>query len=644
MRSRTIGSLVLLLMLTFTVFPPLLNLGATVPSTQAKGPVVTPQTEHLNYTDFDIIYYGAPSWANSSLLTVWVYNVSAPDLLNCQDGDLNVSRFRVFNATDDSFVFEDNLQFNGSHWAVFNYSLLAITNISQIQPRNYYVECFFLRNITTDVWNVTTSHSFNFNYEHKIFISGPTFTYIADTSYTIDIYVEHITSSLWGKLNTTSTNAITFIDVTNETNSETLTDKLVYNSTFDRWQVDELNISMLDPGVEYKIKIFATYVIKDPLHVGTSPNSVETFVYLLPYLVIDEPVITYVGRDVQLLNISVASVWGSVHGYLVNDNMTLTNFSIWLVSSSSVAVNGSFSWNATGGYWYCWNFDVNASLDEGKLAIGEVYNVTAQFNVSATILRDAVNSTSVFSEPFIIDRDPPELNLPVINQDGNDPPTDLDEAIVTVEISDDARISMVILSYYNGTQWINVTARGARSVLTNYTATIPVFPERFVVLYRIYANDSQDQWSISPTYNYTVADTPPLVAYIVYLPETPTDQDPVTVRVNVTDGTNVSIVTLYYSFDGVVYLPLVMNHINGNLYEIAIPAYPGAMPFFQFTNVLFRVEATDFYDNTRVSATYAYLVQGSLPGIDPLTALLLLSAVALTVVVVIVLIKIYERY
>ena len=203
---------------------------------------------------------------------------------------------------------------------------------------------------------------------------------------------------------------------------------------------------------------------------------------------------------------------------------------------------------------------------------------------------------------------------------------------------------MVILSYNNGTHWLNVTMRGRKGALNNYTATIPVFPERFTVLYRIYANDSQDQWYVSPIYDYIVADTPPLIAYILLLPETPTDLDTVTVRVNVTDGTSVDTVTLYYSFDGVNYAPITMNHIGGNQYEAIIPAYPGGMPYFQFTNVLFRVEATDLYDNLRVSATFAYLVQGSLPGIDPLTALLLLSVVAITVAIVIVLMKIYERY
>ncbi len=648
-RSRTLGSLVFLLILTISVLPPLFNSGAGVPSTQARDPVVTPQAEFLNYTDFDMIYWGAPSNVNSSLLSVWVYNVSAPDLLNCQAGDLNVSRFRVYNVTDDALIFEDNLQFNGSHWVALNYSLLTISNMSQIQPHNYNVECFFLRNITTDIWNVTTSRSTSFYYQHSLKIAAPTFTYIADTSSTIDIYVPYIRSTIWGTLNETSSNVISFLNTTNNwqtvTVVETMTNNLSYNSIDDRWEVDELNISILIPGDEYKIRITASYSIKDPLHVGQSPNSDDTFVFLAPYLTIDEPVIEYVGRDIQLLNISVASVWDSIHGYLEHANMTLTNFSIWRIADSTIVVNGTFNWNATGDYWYFWNFDVNASLDEGTLEIGETYNITANFNVSATLQRDAVIGISDFSEPFIIDRDPPELVRVIINEEGNDPPTDEDEGDVTVEVSDDARVSHVILSYKtNGTDWTNITMRSARSVFRNFTGTIPAFPERTLVQYRIYINDSQDQWYVSDDRNYTVADTPPLIAYIVYLPESPTNLDPVTVRVNVTDSTNVSIVTLYYSFDGVIYIPLTMTHTSGNQYEVIIPAFASAMAYYQFANVLFRIEATDFYENTRVSVTYAYLVQGTLPGIDPLTALILISAIALTAAVIIILIKIYERY
>jgi hypothetical protein len=600
----------------------------------------------MNYSDFNIIYYGAPSNANSTLLTVAVYNVSAPDLLNCQDGDLNVSKFEVYNSTDDSPVFWDHLQYNGTHWAALNYSLLTIANLSQLQndPRTLYVKCYFQRNSTQGDWSLWTAESNTFVYEHSLFVDEPTFTYIADTSYTIDVYVSYIRSSIWGLLNAVSSNTLTFTDVDDGGNFEVFNDVLSYNSTYDRWQVDELDIRILDPGVEYKVRAGATYAIKYPPQTVLGGNSQDTFVYLAPYLDIDDPVITYVGRDVQNLSITVASVWDSVHGYLIDANMTLTNFSIWHVATSAIVLNGTFSWNDTGEYWYVWNFDVNASLDLGDLDIGEVYNITAHFNVSITSERGAIRAMSAFSAQFIIDRDPPELLDIIINEGGNDPPTDEDDAEIVTEISDDARISMVILSYYNGTHWLNVTMRGRKSVLTNYTATIPVFPERFMVFYRIYANDSQDQWYVSPIYNYTVADTPPLIAYLLLTPETPLDADPVTVRVNVTDGTSVKTVTLYYSFDGVNYASITMTHIGGHQYEAIIPAFPSAMPYFQFNTVLFRVEATDYWDNLRTSTTYAYHVQGSLPGIDPLSALMLLSAVAITIAVVIVLIKIYERY
>ncbi|MFX1474753.1 MAG: hypothetical protein ACFFCO_04640 [Promethearchaeota archaeon] len=648
MRTRTLSSMVLLLILTFAVFPQLFNSSIVPSSTQAANPVVTPQVEHLNYTDFDIIYYGAPSWANSSLLTVTVYNVSAPDLLNCQAGDLNVSKFEVRNSTHD-VLFWDNLQFNGSHWVALNYSLLTISNMSHTDHYDLYVRCFFQRNITTHIWNVTTDPSTTFHYEHKLFVAQPTFTYIADTSYTIDIYVDYIKSSIWGKLNETSSNYIQILNTTDNWISHQVAisflNNLTYNSIEDRWEVDELNITGLVPQTEYRIQVAAIYSIKDPLHQTkpASPRS-EIFVFLGPYLDIADLVIRYEGRDVQRLNISVASVWDSYHGYLENSNMTLTNFSFWHVGGTGIVLNATFEWNATGEYWYYWNFNISKYIDEGILDIGETYNITAHFNVTATHLRDAIKAVSAFSRSFIIDVDPPELKKHVINEGGNDPPTDEDEAVVTAEVSDDAKVTTVILSYYNGSHWINVTMHSAKSVTTNYTATIPVFPERFEVFYKFYVNDSQNQWFVSQEYSYIVADTPPLIAYIVYLPETPTDQETVTVNVTVTDGTSVYNVTLYYSIDGINYIALPMSHVSGNLYQVIIPAYPGALPYFQFAHVLFRVESADVYGNIRVSATYAYIVQGTLPGIDPLTGLLLLITVALAVLVIVVLIKIYERY
>jgi hypothetical protein len=225
-----------------------------------------------------------------------------------------------------------------------------------------------------------------------------------------------------------------------------------------------------------------------------------------------------------------------------------------------------------------------------------------------------------------------------------DPPTDEDEVIVTCELSDDARIGIAILSYYNGSHWINVTMYGGGGKLANYTAILPSFPERTVVSYRVYLNDSQNAWFNSSVFTYTVADTPPLIAYVSFLPALPTSVQSVVVSVNITDGTAVGTVTLYYSFGSGVFSSVTMVYKGGNHYEATIPAYPTPLTTLQFQPVLFRIETSDIYGNTRISSTYAYLVKGILPAIDPATGLFLLSVIALAVIVIIILVKIYERY
>ncbi len=626
---------------------PLFNHITAVPPVVASGSVPPPQA-YANATDPILMYRSyspVTGVGNSSLLDVVVERVNSTDLGKCQTGDLTNHSFSVIFKSNNSIAFEDDLQYNGSMWVALNYSLLPQLNHSG--STDYYVKCFFAN--TTSGWNVTTNKGINnatgldyFEYHHFLYIATPTFTYIADTSDTIDIYCEYITSTIWGNLTSIAENILVFRNEANQSEKITIVNQLIYNFTGHYWFVDELNISkLLNTSVEYKIQVRGTYNATWPYHNGNSPFSDDSFVYLGPYLQIATPVIVYVGRYIQLLNITVDSVWDSIHGYLFNDNITLANFSIYLVGGTAV-INGSLNWNITGEFWYKYNLNISEYIETGEIVIGESYNVTAIFHVPATPWRPGINSSSDFSEVFLIDRDPPNSTRSFIDPD---PPTDEDKVKIEVEVTDDAGISFVILSYYNGTHWLNITMKGPKWVkAANYSAAIPAFPERFVVFYRVYVNDTQNAWLNSSLYNFTVADTPPLIAYITYLPLLPTDSDAVTVYAYVTDGTAVDTVTLYYSFDGISYISIVMTHVSGNQYKAVIPAYPGAFAVFQFHSILFRVETTDVYGNLRVSATYAYLIQGTIPAIDPILGLLALSLIALTILVLVVLFKIYEHY
>ncbi|MFX1300509.1 MAG: hypothetical protein ACFFDE_06170, partial [Promethearchaeota archaeon] len=515
--------------------------------------------------------------------------------------------------------------------------------LSNLNYSIYKVRCRFSRNSSGDIWSETTGWSTTFDYQHFLTIGDPDFTYIGDTSDTIDVWVEYIASTVWGTLTQVSNNTISFEEADAPTNVTEFHFVLQYNITSTYWEVHELNISSLIPNESYRIVVSANYSIRLPQQYGTSAKS-ETFTFKGPYIRIARPIISYIGRYVQTLNITVSWVWHSIFGNLTDTDVSIQNFSIYLLNNATAAVNATLNWDGVGSYWFVENLNISYYIEQGSLSIGDYYRVSTFFHSIGASNRTAVNATSLFSESFLIDRDPPNVTLSVTNPY---PASDTDFVEVTGELTDDALIHTAICSYLDPIQsiWINLTMRGSRSKLANYTATIPPFPEQELVQYQIYVNDTQDAWFTSTIFSYTVADRPPEIGFISFLPTNPTDENTVTVNATVIDGSGVSSVQLYYSFDGLNFLsPIEMVHIGDSIYQAVIPSYPLRMPNYQFESAYFYINATDTLDNTGRTTTFAYIVQGSLIGLDPAMSLLLLSAVALVVVVLIVLFKIYERY
>ncbi|MFW9911814.1 MAG: S8 family serine peptidase [Candidatus Thorarchaeota archaeon] len=96
---------------------------------------------------------------------------------------------------------------------------------------------------------------------------------------------------------------------------------------------------------------------------------------------------------------------------------------------------------------------------------------------------------------------------PTIGAADRDPnsPTDADSVEVSVaSVTDFSGVDSVILSFHNGTHWNNVTMVWNG---THYVATIPALPMGTAVTYRIYANDTLDNWSTSSNYQYIVGVT-----------------------------------------------------------------------------------------------------------------------------------------
>ncbi|MFX0168428.1 MAG: hypothetical protein ACFE89_03630 [Candidatus Hodarchaeota archaeon] len=641
MRRQLLGFSLIIVLAALPLLPSLMGMNPVTPAVVIALPPI-PGPNDLNATTPEIIYEeytpANPS-GNSSLISIIVSSVTASDIGECRTGDLLNHTFHIQFAANTTEVWQDDLQYvSGVGWAALNYSLLPVFLGGEKNYTAYRINCFFARDSGIEIWNTTTDYSASFFYSHRLTIGKPDFTYIADTSDTIDIVIGHISSTIWGQL-TQANHTLAIVQKSNTSNVLQFTNLLVYNASSTDWEYNELNISALIPGEIYTIRVSGNYSLRYPFHSGTSSISDE-FTFRGPFLRVSNPIILYIGRDIQTLNITVLTVWHSVFGYLTDADISIANFSIYLASGGVALVTNILTYNSTGGNWYLADFNVSEYIEQGSLLIGEYYNVSTFFHAPSQSGRVAVNATSPFSEPFLIDRDPPKVETAFTTPSS---PDDDDFVIITGTVSDDALVHTVICSYYNGTQWINVTMRGHRAKLADFTTTLPAFPERSIIQYRIFVNDTQSAWTNSSLFSYTVVDTPPIIAYVSYLPNTPRDTDQVVVNATITDGTGVNRVQLSYSFDGITWITIDMQLISDSVYQATIPAH-GLLPSYQFDSVLFRVEAFDVYDNMRQSADYAYIVRGTMLSIDPITGLLLLSAFALAVVVIIVLLKIYEQF
>ncbi len=99
----------------------------------------------------------------------------------------------------------------------------------------------------------------------------------------------------------------------------------------------------------------------------------------------------------------------------------------------------------------------------------------------------------------------PDVSGPVIGNHDRTPftPKSTESVLVNVTVTDASGVDTVILSYFNGTMWFNLTMTWLGSY---YEATIPALPDGTIVYYRFYANDTLGNWSVSGTYSYTVTD------------------------------------------------------------------------------------------------------------------------------------------
>jgi subtilisin family serine protease len=99
----------------------------------------------------------------------------------------------------------------------------------------------------------------------------------------------------------------------------------------------------------------------------------------------------------------------------------------------------------------------------------------------------------------------PDVDGPVFGNHYRTPftPNSTESVLLEVTVTDISGVDTVILSYYNGTAWYNITMIWTGSY---YEGTIGAHPNGTNIDYKFYANDTLDNWSVSTMFGYTVTD------------------------------------------------------------------------------------------------------------------------------------------
>ncbi|MBN2230711.1 MAG: VCBS repeat-containing protein [Candidatus Thorarchaeota archaeon] len=181
-------------------------------------------------------------------------------------------------------------------------------------------------------------------------------------------------------------------------------------------------------------------------------------------------------------------------------------------------------------------------------------------------------------------------------------PTSDDPVTISAELWDQTGVSKVILSYsVDDGPWINVTMTLAT---TTYTADIPSQAEDASVQYKVYANDTLDNWRISGIQSYIVSSgvetNPPELTSFKY-PSSPGPDDYVDIYVGATDESGILQVILSYRVDSGIWTNLSM-WIDTVYWEQQIP--PQDVGSF----VEYKAYAEDTVGNWGVSTVCSYTV------------------------------------
>ena len=215
----------------------------------------------------------------------------------------------------------------------------------------------------------------------------------------------------------------------------------------------------------------------------------------------------------QCVDFRENTVSSNSYGMDINDlDDSVISANIFIFNSRSFVID-SQSDNLTF-YLNDFLFDEHASVDDGanRFDNGTIGNYWLRYT-GLDSDGDGIGDTPYYIDSDSVDRYPlmkphrfEDNAAPVIHGVTRIPeqPNSSETVTIYANITDNIRVKTVILSYYNGSAWTNITMIHNETTGL-YVGVIPNLPQNTTVQYKIYAVDYSGNWVVSDTYSYTVA-------------------------------------------------------------------------------------------------------------------------------------------
>ncbi len=203
------------------------------------------------------------------------------------------------------------------------------------------------------------------------------------------------------------------------------------------------------------------------------------------YVRVSIPTATY-DNSTKIMNILQVTANDSATGPLNNTDVVIAKYFVYTSLGTPTGIEGNLTW--TGTNWGASNVDLS-SLAKG------LYYVECYIKDSTGA--DGQSKRSNYIGEITNATGPTVQSVNYTPQT----PTSSDTVTVTATITDTFGVQQVILSYFDGSKWVNETTTKAQST---YTGVIPKMGGGSTVQFKIYAQNILGIWTQSSVYSYTV--------------------------------------------------------------------------------------------------------------------------------------------